>query len=155
MTWSPSSPVTGAAQSTFTSPTYTLTLDVAPDVNGKQYAVTTLGGTQTGVRTHAVSDPFTVTFVRPKVPKTLPSANPVTGKYASIPRNTYAQITRKGVLPAVNQAAEVAICRSYYDIPAGSDSYDAPNVKALVSLHNGVAWQQASGMGDTLVSGIM
>lgn len=49
MTWSPSSPLTGASQSDLTSPTYTLTSDVAPNSNGEQAAVTALGGTQTGV----------------------------------------------------------------------------------------------------------
>lgn len=155
MTWSLTSPVTGGAQTGFTSPTYTLTTDVAPDVNGKQSAVTALGGTQTGVRTHAVSDPFTVTFVRPKSPKALPSANPVTGKYASIPRNTYGVIVRKGVNVAANVAPEVAIARVYIDVPAGSDSYDAANIRALMSLLAGVLSQQSSGAGDTLVSGIM
>lgn len=155
MTWSPSTPVTGGPQTGFTSPTYGLTSDVAPDINGKQYAVTSVGGTQTGVRTHAVSDPFTVTFVRPRVPKTLPSANPVTGKYSSIPRNTYATIVRKGVQPAANLASEVAIVRRYIDVPAGADSYDAANLRAMISLETGIAWQQASGVGDTIVSGIM
>lgn len=155
MPWSPSSPVTGGAQTGFTSPTYTLTADVAPDVNGKQHAVTAIGGTQTNVRTHAVSDPFTVTFVRPKSPKALPSANAVTGKYASIPRNTYGLIVRKGVNVAANVAPEVAIARLYIDVPAGSDAYDAANVRALCSLLAGLLSQQSAGVGDTLATGIM
>lgn len=155
MTWSPSSPVTGGAQTGLTSPTYTLTLDTAPDVNGKQHAVTALGGTQTGVRTHTVSDPFTVTFIRPKSPKTLPSANPVTGKYASIPRNTYGMIVRKGVQPAANLASEVCIARLYMDVPAGSDAYDAVNLRAMASLLVGLLSQQSAGIGDTLATGIL
>lgn len=155
MTWSPTSPVTGGAQTGLTSPTYTLTADVAPDVNGKQHAVTTLGGTQTGVRTHSVSDPFTVTFTRPKVPKTLPSANPVTGKFASIPRNTYGIIVRKGANYAANQAPDICVARLTVDVPAGTDAYDAVNIRAMLSLLSGILYQQASGAGDTLVSGIM
>jgi hypothetical protein len=155
MTWSPTSPVTGAAQTGFTSPTYTITTDVAPDVNGKQHAVTALGGTQSGVRTHAVSDPFTVTFTRPKSPQTLKSPNPVTGKYGSIPKNTYGLIVRKGVNYAANNSPDVAILRCYIDVPAGSDAYDAPNIRALMSLAAGILSQQASGAGDTLVSGIL
>jgi hypothetical protein len=130
-------------------------LDVAPDVNGRQHAVTAVGGTQVGVRTHSVSDPFTVTFVRPKSPKTLPSANPVTGKYASIPRNTYGIIIRKGVNVAANLAPEVMVTRIYCDVPAGSDAYDAANIRASWSLLAGLCNQQSAGVGDTLVSGIM
>jgi hypothetical protein len=155
MTWSPSSPVTGGAQSTLTSPTYTLTQDVAPDVNGKQHAVTALGGTQTGVRTHSVSDPFTVTFIRPKVPKALPGPNPVTGRYASVPMNTFGCIVRKGVNYAANQAPVICTARLTIDVPAGSDAYDANNIKALMSLLAGILSQQSSGAGDTLVSGIL
>lgn len=155
MTWSPSSPVTGAAQTGFTSPTYTLTTDVAPDVNGKQSAVTAVGGTQAGVRTHSVSDPFTVTFTRPKNPRVLPSANPVTGKYGAIPRNSYTYIVRKGVNFAANQAPDLMVCRLNIDIPAGSDAYDAANVRAALSLLAGALYATSSGAGDTLVTGII
>jgi len=153
--WSPSSPVTGATVTGLTSPTYTLSVDVAPDVNGKQHAVTTLGGTQTGVRTHAVSDPFTVTFTRPKNPRVLPSANPVTGRYPSIPRNTYGLIVRKGVNYATNQAPDVCVARLTIDVPAGADAFDSANIKALCSLLAGILSQQASGVADTLGTGIL
>lgn len=153
--WNPSSPVTGGAQTGFTSPTYTLTLDTAPDVNGRQHAVTAVGGTQTGVRTHAVSDPFTITVVRPKNPKALPSANPVTGKYSSIPRNTYTMIVRKGVNYAANQAPDVCIARLSIDVPAGSDAYDSANIRALMSLIAGTLSQQSAGVGDLLINGIL
>jgi len=155
MTWNPSSPVTGGAQTGLTSPTYTLTTDTAPDVNGRQHAVTALGGTQTNVRTHSVSDPFTITFIRPKNPKVLPSANPVTGKYSSIPRNTYTMIVRKGVNYAANQAPDVCIARLTIDVPAGADAYDAANIRALMSLIVGALSQQSAGIGDTLVNGIL
>jgi hypothetical protein len=155
MTWNPSSPVTGGAQTGFTSPTYTLTTDTAPDVNGKQHAVTAIGGTQTGVRSHSVSDPFTVTFIRPKNPRALQSANPVTGRYGAIPRNSYGLVVRKGVNYAANQAPEMAILRIQIEVPAGSDSYDPANVRAMLSLASGALFEQASGAGDTLVSGIL
>lgn len=155
MTWSPSSPVTGGAMSQFTSPTYTLTADVAPDVNGKQHAVTTLGGTQTNVRTHSVSDPFTLTMFRPKVPAALPAPNAVTGKYPSVPSNTYTLVGRKGTNYAANQAPAISIARWSTDIPAGGDSYDSANVRALVSLMTGAVWQQSQGIGDLFCNGIL
>lgn len=154
--WNPSSPVTGAAQTGFTSPTYTLSTDIFPGgVNGKQHAVTALGGTQTGVRTHAVSDPFTVAFTRPQVPKALQSASPVTGRYGTIPKNTYSIIVRKGANFASNQAPETALIRCYIDVPAGADAYDAPNLRAAMSLLAGILSQQAAGVGDTLANGII
>lgn len=155
MTWVPTSPVTGAAQTGFTAPTYTLTPDTAPDVNGKQHAITAIGGTQAGVRSHSVSDPFTVTFTRPKTPKVLPSPNPVTGKYGSIPRNTYGIIIRKGVNYAANQAPDVCIFRGTWEVPAGSDAYDSANIRALSSLLIGALSQQSAGIGDATISGIM
>lgn len=154
MTLALSSPVTGGAQVGLTSPTYTLTTDVAPTVNGRQYAVTALGGTQTNVRTHAVSDPFTVTLTRASVLKPLPGANPITGKYGSIPKNTHTIVVRKGCNFAANQAPDVATARVYLDIPAGTDSYDAINLRAMCSLLAGIFAQISSGIGDTVATGI-
>ncbi len=149
------SALAGGAQTGLTSPTYDLAVDVAPDVNGRQYAVTALGGTQTGVRAHAVSDPFTITFVRPKSPKALPSPNAVTGKYTTPPKNTYGIIVRKGVNFAANNAPSVLIARLTVDVPAGADAYDAVNVRAALSLLIGALDDQSSGMGDMLVNGLL
>jgi hypothetical protein len=149
------SPVTGAAQTGFTSPTYTNVVDVAPDINGRQYAVTALGGTQTGVRTHAVSDPFTITFYRPKAPKALQSPNPVTGRYGNVPKNTYSVVLRKGVNFAANQPPEVLITRCSIDVPAGSDAYDSANIRAAMSMLIGSLTQVSAGLGDLLVNGVL
>lgn len=156
MSISLSSPVTGGAQTSLTSPTYTITADIYPGgVNGKQYAVTALGGTQSGVRTHAVSDPFTIAFTRPGNPKVLQSANPVTGRYGNIPKNSYSVIVRKGTNYAANQAPEIALGRLYCEIPAGADAYDAPNIRAMNSLLVGALNQQSAGWGDTQTTGIL
>lgn len=155
MSISLTSPVTGAAETGLTTPTYTHSVDVAPDINGRQYAVTALGGTQTNVRTHAVSDPFTITFMRPKVPKALQTANPVTGRFGSVPKNTYSVILRKGVNFAANQAPEVMLVRMYIDVPAGSDAYDSANIRAAMSMAIGSLTQVSSGLGDTLVNGVI
>lgn len=154
--WSPdTSALAGGAQTGLTSPTYDLTEDVAPDVNGKQHAVTALGGTQTGVRVHTISDPFTMTFNRPKVPKTLPAANPVTGKRGSIPRNSYSLLIRKGVVTETNGTPEIALLRCQIDIPAGSDAADPQNIRAMISLLVGALSDQSAGVGDSLVSGLI
>lgn len=155
MTIAFTSPITGAAQTGLTSPTYTLTTDIAPDVNGKQWAITALGGTQTGVRSHSVSDPFTIAVFRPKIPASLPNPNPVTGKYGPIPKNRHSTVVRKGVNFAANQAPLVAVARVDIDIPAGSDAYDPANIRALYSALIGALSQQAAGYGDTAVTGII
>lgn len=153
--WNPTSPVTGAAQTGLTSPTYTFVADTAPEPNGKQVAVTALGGTQVGVTAHTVSSPFTSNFTRPKSLKMLGQPNPVTGRYPSIPRNNYGLITRKGVLPAANQPAVPLVIRTTVEVPAGADSYDAVNIRAALSLHFGMLVQQAAGVGDTCATGIV
>jgi len=152
--FSPSSPITGAAVTGLTSPTYTILTDTAPNVNGKQYAVSALGGTQTNVEISTVSKPFTFTFFRPAVLKTLPQANPVTGVIKNVPMNVYKLITRKGVQPASNQSAMVARITTTIEIPAGADTYEPEDIRALISAHMGLGWNQASGISDTVISGI-
>lgn len=155
MAFNPASPVTGAAVTGLTSPTYTLTTDVAPSINGKQYAITALGGTQTGVDTHSVSKPFTLSFFRPQNLRVLPQANPVTGVIKNVPMNTYKLITRKGALPAASQVPIVARITTTIEIPAGTDTYEPEDLRALVSSHFGAGYANASGIADTIVSGIL
>lgn len=155
MTYSPSSPVTGSAQTGFTGPTYTLTSDVAPSQNGKQFAITALGGTQTGVDVHTVSKPFTSTFFKPANLRVLPQANPVTGIIKSIPMNVYKLVTRKGAQPASNQSAIPLRVTTIFEVPAGVDTYEPEDVRAALSCHIGLLNQQSAGIGDTLVSGLM
>jgi hypothetical protein len=155
MTVSITSPVTGAAQTGLTSPTYTVVTDTAPQSNGKQVAVTALGGTQTGVTISSVSSPFTTTFVRPAVLKSLSIVDPVTGVLRSVPRNEYFLITRKGAIPLAGQPASIAQARSIFSIPAGSDAAAPAEIRAMLSMHFGVIAQQSAGIGDTVVSGVM
>jgi len=155
MAFNPSSPVAGAAVSGFTSPTYTLTVDVAPSMNGKQYAVTALGGTQAGVDTNTVSKPFTQTFYRPAVLRTLPAPNPVTGVIKQIPTNNYKLITRKGAKPAANQIDGVIKITTLIEVQAGVETYEPEEVKAAVSAHFGLGYASASGIADTIVTGIL
>lgn len=150
------SPITGGAQTGLTSPTYTIVGDTAPPGNpGEQVAVTALGGTQPSVVAHTVASPFTINFTRPAVPKTLGAANPVTGVVNNVPMNTYKIITRKGVIPLAGQAAKVMQITTIIDVPAGSDSADATNVRAALSAHIGALDQQSAGLGDLLINGVL
>lgn len=155
MGFSLSTPVTGAAQTGFTSPTYTVASDNAPDINAKQWAVTALGGTQAGVVAHSVSAPFTISQFRPKNPQTLKALNKLTGQLDSVGMNTYKTITRKGVLPLAGQAYRTMRITTVIECPAGADTADAANVRAALSAHLGALAQQSAGLGDTIVTGVL
>lgn len=155
MSFNLTSPLTGAAQTGFTSPTYTLATDVAPSINGRQVAVTALGGTQAGVTANTVASPFTVNFVRPASLRQLGSPNPVTGVIANVPTNTYKLITRKGVVPLAGQPSRTMLITTSIDVPAGADTADIANVRAALSAHIGALYQQSAGIGDTAASGIL
>lgn len=149
------SPITGTAQTGLTTPTYTFVADVAPTINGRQHAVTALGGTQTGVRSHSATDPFTLTSFKPSVFQALGKANPTTGVVKFVPMNRYKLVSRKGAIPLAGQAPAVAMIETIISIPAGSDSADAANLRAMLSAHIGALSQQSSNWGDTVVQGVM
>lgn len=155
MSFALTSPITGTAQTGLTSPTYTHVADIAPDPSGKQVAVTALGGTQTGVTTHSMASPFTLTFFRPKAFRFLGKPNPTTGLVRDVPRNTFKLITRKGVLPLAGQPYQNMQITTIIDLPAGADTADSANVRAALSAHIGGLSQQSAGIGDSAVSGIV
>lgn len=156
MSFSLSTPVTGGAQTGFTSPTYTLATDTAPSNTGKQYAVSAISGTQAGVDSSSTpSRPFTITLSRPPVLRQLPGVNAVSGVLPNVPRNVYKIIARKGVTPLAGQASQVALATVELSIPAGADSADAANVRALLSLLIGSLNQISASIGDTAVSGVI
>lgn len=148
--------ITGGAQTGFTSPTYTVASDQPPDAdNGKQWSISALGGTQAGVVAHSISSPFTVTFEKPKFLQGLGNLiNAITGIYGKVPENVYTGCrTRKGVMIAANNVPRIALMETKIRIPAGADSYDAANVRAMISAHIGALNQISAGLGDTAISG--
>jgi hypothetical protein len=155
MTFALSTPITGAAQTGFTAPTYTLISAQAPDVNAKQWAVSALGGTQAGVDVHSVARPFTITGWIPRFFKSLGKPNPTTGLVSSVPMNSYKVVGRKGVLPLAGQPNAIAVCTVILDIPAGSDVADAANIKGLLSAVFGAVAQQSAGLGDMALNGVL
>jgi len=153
MAFAPSSPITGATQTGLTSPTYTVTTDSNPDNNGKQVYVSALGGTQTGVLSHSVAAPFTLSMFRPKALKALAPVNPVTGVLRNVPMNTYKVITRKGVLPLAGQSYKTAVLSTELGIPAGSDLADPLSLRAAISAHIGLLSQISNELGNSVVTG--
>jgi hypothetical protein len=155
MSFALSTPVTGAAQTGLTSPTYTVALDSASETWARQYAVTALGGTQTGVTAQSVASPFTTAMFRPKSFQYLGKPNPTTGLIARVPRNTYKVITSKGVLPLAAQPLQNMVITTTIEVPAGADLADPANVRAALSMHLGSLAQASSGIGDTVVNGVL
>lgn len=151
-----SSPITGGAQTGFTNPTWTTTVDQAPSPNGKQDAVTASGGTiPAGVVLHSASCPATITRFKPQQIKLLGPANPVTGVIKNIPNNVHKVITRKGVKPAANQPAIAMPITTTIPVPAGVDTYDPDNLRAAISIHIGALNQLSAAIGNACVSNII
>lgn len=155
MTISVSSPVTGSAQTGFTSPTYTVVVDTPPNAYSKQWAVTALGGTQANVDVHGASKPFTVTFSKPATVRSAPIPNPTTGVMGNSPRNVYSVLVRKGTSPGVNQNPQTMLLRCDIGVIAGADLVEPEDIRAGLSLLIGTLNQQSSGLGDTLVSNLL
>lgn len=146
-------PVTGSAVTGLTNPTYTFNLDVAPSANGKQYAVTALGGTQTNVRTHTVTSPFSATWFRdpnPKQPGVV-----VNGVLVQNGVNKHRLVLRCGLLPVVGQQYRTGIIRVEMDIPAGAEIADAAQLKALISCLGGIMHELADDHFDTVSTAIV
>lgn len=154
MAFAPGSPITGAAITGLTTPTYTIAADTPPNAVSKQYAVSALGGTQTGVTVHSISSPFTLTAFRPANFKVLGQPGP-TGQVRAFPKNTFEVLVRKGMSVLANQPIQVGMVRVSISIPAGADAYDKPNIYAMLSAAFGLAWAQAQGLSDLSVTGTL
>lgn len=156
MAFGPSSPVTGASETGLTSPTYTLTADTPPNYHSEQYAITALGGTQTGVESHSVSKPFTLTMERPAQLRVAGVPNPTTGVVSNVPMNVYKVRVRKGVeVDSAGDNIRIASAELKLSIPAGSDTNDAESVRAMQSCLIGALSGDSAGIGDTTCDGIL
>lgn len=149
MSFSLTSPITGAAQTGFTTPTYTIVADNNPANNGKQWLVTAAGGTQVGVTVHTAADPFTLAVFKPLAYKV--AAFVSTTIFKRPPRNQYKIIGRKGVTVNSNFPKDVMLISLTVDVPAGSETLDAANIRGLCSALFGAIAQQSAGFGDTLI----
>lgn len=157
MTFVLSGAITGAAQTGFTSPTYTVTADTPPDNTSKQWIVSALGGTQTSVNAHTINNPFTIRVKRTSLLKTLGQAvlNGITGQYSRVPYNPWDILTRKGA--ALSSAGQVVVntMRTGLNIAAGTETYASAEVRAMISFHIGALNANSAGIGDMAVTGIM
>lgn len=147
-----SSPVTGAAITGLTSPTYTVVQDSVPGVT-KAWYVSALGGTQTGVTAHSIASPFTISWKNP-VSLVSPGVVDASGVLRSpIRRNRYELIVRKGGVPVVGQAARLNVIRIQFEIEAGVETNDPSQILAMLSAAFGATTQLLPGMKDTFTTG--
>lgn len=146
-------PVAGLAQTGFTSPTYTITADRFPGNNGVQWAVTALGGTQTGASAQAADKPFTISFERPQTIKV--STVNSSGVTVSSGRNKYVVRTRKGMPAVTGQPSLMAMVETTISVPVGSESVSPAEIRAMLSAHFGALSQQSAGLGDTVVTSVL
>lgn len=153
--FTPASPVTGAPGTGLTSPTYTLVSDTPPSSNGKQWAVSALGGTQTNVTINSVDKPFTLSVFRPATFNRLPPVNPTTGVLPRVQRNVHKVITRKGATPLAGQTPQLILIETVVTVPAGCETADFPALAAAMSLHIGSLWEQSNEWGDAFASGLL
>jgi len=149
----PTSPVTGATGSGFTSPTYTLTSALGPAPGSKRYIVTSLGGTQTNVRANSANDPFSVTAFLPQSYRGLVLGP--NGEIRNVPYNRYNLAFQKGVYVVTGQPARPINARLIYDIPAGCETTDSSNIMALNCFIGGLLEQQANEWSETLIGGYL
>lgn len=154
MTWSPDGTATGGAQLGLTTPTYTYTTDVAPAANARQYVVTTLGGTQTGVRTHTAGDPFSLRVTRQPY-KALP-AKLQNGMYAgNVPLNKTEWLLKKGLKIDSSGTIRAGYWRVSAEIPAGAESNDDINIQAMTSFIIGILSEESADVGETIKTGVI
>lgn len=148
------SPVTGTAITGLTSPTYTVISDgSAPAPMTKSWYVSALGGTQTGVETHTIASPFTISWKNPAA-LLIPGTADVTGVYRSPMRqNRYELLTRKGGRPLSGQAHRLNMVRTQISVEAGAETADPMQLAAMLSAHIGVLQQQINGILDTVKTG--
>lgn len=145
------SPVTGSAQTGFTTPTYTLTADKFPGPNGTQYAITALGGTQTGASAQTADKPFTLSVERPVSIKTQTvNQNGIT---VSTGRNRHRILVRKGMPAVTGQPALLATGELIVSVPVGAESVSAAEIRAMLSCLIGAATQYSAALGDQVVTG--
>lgn len=154
MAITPTSPITGGAQTGLTNPTYGVSVDSTPTGRGKQWAVTSLGGTQPGVSVHGAAIPFTLTYFPPAAYKQMGNINPATGAPRTIPKNVHRVLIRKGLLSLANYPVQVATIDIAIKLPAGCEAASPAEVRAMYSAAIGWLHQQSDGFGDTAISGI-
>lgn len=155
--FNPTTPVNGTAISGFTSPTYSLVVDVPQTPYERQWYIQTAGGTQANVVAHSADRPFTLRTKRPS--KILGLINKLYGAngllVGTVPVNTYdILVNTRGVIDAAGNTGPIR-ARLQLDVAAGAPSTanGAAQIKAALSLLLGACVQDINGLKDNPVNG--
>lgn len=148
-------PITGAAVTGLTSPAYVLSVDVPPNSNSKQWAITGITGTQPSVDAGSTpARPWTYTFSRPANIRQL-NAVDQNNVLRSVPMNVYTSLLRKGLTVLSGQPSKTGSIRTEYTIPAGADTADVANIKAMFSCWAGGQTQAINNLVNLATTGVM
>jgi hypothetical protein len=69
--------------------------------------------------------------------------------------NVYKVIGRKGLTVLAGQPVKTSVISTEIPVPAGADVADVPNIKAMLSCYIGAMNQQAQGLSDLCVTGVL
>lgn len=116
----------------WTAPTFNLAVDVAPNSNGKQWAVTSVSAAS-GVRAHSTTDPFTITYFKVASPQAAPKLGS-NGFLINTGYNRFKRVIRKGTIVLAGQSPVISTASQDYKIAAGADSADVANIAAIVAV---------------------
>lgn len=155
MALNPSSPVTGSAITGFTAPTYTIVSDQAPDTFSKQWLVSALGGTQTGVTPQdSVANPFTITARRPKQLAIGPMSTLNGQLIGRAKRNKHSYILRKGGLVNTGSTQrDTLVGRLELNVPGGMEGAAAAEIKGAISAYFGFLHANADAIASAIILG--
>jgi len=145
--FNPTSPLSGATVTGLTTPTYTLAADTTTDGRTKQFYVSALGGTQTGVVVHSSELPFLINVKKAFKVAVLGAVSALTG-IRSIPKTSYVRNTIKGVFVDTLGNKAIAQIKTIMDIPAGAITQDYNSILAMISLDAAVGTNQVQAMAD-------
>lgn len=142
--------ITGVVLNGFTAPVWNTTADTPPPGVAKQVIVSSIGGTATGVRTHSLSDPFTISVIRGPV---APFPKLVNGVLGRLGRNKTQVKLRKGTIPLAGEASQVSEIDITANIVSGAEVNDKANLAAMWSAIGALANREAANLLDTTQTG--
>lgn len=147
--------IAGTAVTSAPTPVFTATEDSSAGPNFRRWYITTVA-TANGAAAHSVSCPFYVELHRPAVFKPAPQYDASGTRVVSGPvgRNTFKIRIIKGVNAAANLPS-ILLFEGVFQVPAGADVADAPNVRAVMSLLGGLINEDPVNLTETFVTGLL
>lgn len=147
--------IAGTAVTSAASPVFTATEDTSAGPNFRRWYITTVASAN-GASAHSVSSPFYIELHRPAVFKPQPIYDQTGTRIVSGPigRNTYKIRIVKGVATSTSTPS-ILLFEGAFQVPAGSDTADAPNVRVVLSLLGGLINEDSANLAETFVTGLL